>query len=46
MKHVKVVTKLPASADGSIPISTWMTFLIAAMTALAPVLAAKYPTST
>ena len=49
MKHVKSVTKLPACADdlsGPIPISILMTFIIAIMTALAPVLAAKYPSTT
>ncbi len=50
MKHMKSVTKLPARADdyspGPIPISTLMTFIVAVMTAMQPVLAAKYPVST
>jgi len=49
MKHMKFVTKKPASADdstGTVTISVLMTFIIAFMTALQPVLAAKYPTTT
>lgn len=49
MKHMKFVTKMPANADdstGAVTISTLMTFIIAVMTALQPVLAAKYPTTT
>jgi hypothetical protein len=49
MKHVKLVTKMPACADdstGTVSISVLMTFIIAMLTALQPVLAAKYPVST
>jgi len=50
MKHVRNITQLPARADdyepGPIPISTMITFIIALLTALVPVLAAKYPTTT
>lgn len=50
MKHVRYITQLPARADGfqpgPIPISTLITFIIGLLTALAPVLAAKYPITT
>ena len=49
MKHVKSVTKSPTCADSlsePVSVSTLMTFIIAVMTALSPVLAAKYPTTT
>jgi hypothetical protein len=50
MKHMKSLTKLPAQADDYTPatvsIATLMTFLVAVMTALEPVLAAKFPTTT
>jgi hypothetical protein len=50
MKHVRSITQLPASADdfepGPIPISVKISFIISLLTALVPVLAAKYPTTT
>ena len=50
MKHVRNITQLPARADdyepGPIPISVLISFIISLLTALVPVLAAKYPNTT
>jgi hypothetical protein len=50
MKHVRNITQLPASADdfepGPIPISVKVAFIIQLLTALVPILSAKYPTTT
>lgn len=47
MKHVRNITQLPSRADsfqpGPIPISVMIGFIVALLTALEPVLAAKYP---
>jgi hypothetical protein len=49
MKHTRSLTKLPARADsdyepGPIPIDVLITFIVAILGALSPLLEAKFPT--
>jgi hypothetical protein len=45
MRHVKAVTKLPAHAD-DLPINLLIDFITALLTAIKPILVAKFPSAT
>lgn len=43
MKHIAEMTKMPSRAASNIPVDTLLTFIIALLSALKPILVAKYP---
>ena len=44
MKHIAGITKTPSRAASNIPVDTLITFITALLTAIKPILVAKYPT--